>query len=308
MILIVCPNLAIDETVWVDHFEVGRVHRSRATRRAPGAKGVNVARVLSTLEVPCILTGFVGGSAGKFISAGLQQEGICFRPCVIKNESRTCHILVDEPNSKQTVVNEPGLEIGSEELARFSDSFRAGLEAAELVIFSGSLPPGVPDNFYAELITLTQASGKRALLDCSGAALQKGTDAQPFLLKINHSEASILNPENVETTDAVRLANHLLARNIELVMITLGADGAVLASQHQKLRLLPPEIDTRNSVGSGDAALAGVAAALISGLGFQDLGKLAMAAGSANALHGAGHCTLEEIERLRVQVRCEPIS
>jgi len=304
----VCPNLAVDETISVDHLETGRVHRAKAKLRVPGAKGVNVARVLSTLRIPCVLTGLVGGAAGNFITGGLQAEHIRFEPCTVSQESRTCHILLDEQNSRQTVVNEPGPEITPEETERFTCRFEQLLDKAGLIALSGSLPPGMPDDFYARLIARAGSAGKRVMVDCSGAALRHAALARPFLLKINQVEASVFGGQPVETAvDAARTVDRLLGQGLPLVMVTLGADGAVLATSKEKLRFVPPAIRARNSVGSGDAALAGLVAGLESGLSLVELGKLAMAAAAANALYGGGRCRLEDITTFRSQVGCQRI-
>src|SRR5262249_39747026 len=154
MILIVSPNLAVDQTIHVDDLVAGQVHRSKYTRREPGGKGANVARVLTTLEIPCVLMGFVGGSQGEFISHGLKQEAISFKGCSMRNESRTCYLLVDDERLQQTVVNEPGLEVNPEEVECFVSLFREQIGACKWVIFAGSLPPGVPAGLYARLIHL----------------------------------------------------------------------------------------------------------------------------------------------------------
>ncbi|MCI0423989.1 MAG: PfkB family carbohydrate kinase, partial [Acidobacteria bacterium] len=181
-------------------------------------------------------------------------------------------------------------------------------DKASWVIFSGTLPPGVPDALFAELISLAQATGKPTLLDCSGSALRPAVQARPFLLKINHAEAAALIEAPITGTDkAANAANSLQSEYASLAMITLGAAGAVLASEQATCLFVPPAIHARNSVGSGDAALAGLAAGLIQGLSTEELGKLAMAAGAANALHGGGHCTLTEIAELKSQVQCQRI-
>ncbi|HEU0005544.1 MAG TPA: 1-phosphofructokinase family hexose kinase [Terriglobia bacterium] len=305
MILIVSPNLAVDQTVHVDHLVAGQVHRSKSTRREPGGKGVNVARVLTTLEVPCLLTGFVGGSQGQFITQGLKEENISFRPCRIQNENRTCYLLVDDERFQQTVVNEPGPVISAKESASLASVFREQLSCAKWVILSGSLPPGVPDDLYAELIAVAQAAGKRTLLDCSGSGLRPAVQARPFMLKINHAEAESLTEAPVGNVDqAAHAAAGLQSRYAPLVMVTLGAEGAVLASDDDTLLFVPPAIQARNTVGSGDATLAGLVGGLIQGLPIEELGKLATAAGAANALHGGGHCTKGEIEEFRHRVQC----
>ena len=305
MILVVSPNLAVDQTVHVDHLVAGQVHRSKSTRREPGGKGVNVARVLCTLGVRCLLTGFVGGAQGRLISEGLKREKIPFRPCPMRNESRTCYLFVDDERLQQTVVNEPGPNINAEEVAALLSAFQKELPACRWVIFSGSLPPGAPDGLYAQLIAATHAAGKRTLVDCSGSALRPAAGARPFLLKINHVEAESLTEGPVGNVDqAVQAAAELQSRYASLVMITLGAAGAVLASDDDRYLFIPPAIQARNTVGSGDATLAGLVAGLIQGLPIEELGKLATAAGAANALHGGGHCTKGEIEELRPRVQC----
>jgi len=305
MILVVSPNLAVDQTVHVDHLVAGQVHRSKSTRREPGGKGVNVARVLATLDVPCLLTGFVGGSQGQFIAQGLKAEMISFNPCPIQSESRTCYLFVDDERLQQTVVNEPGPVISAEESASLAATFREQLGRVKWVILSGSLPPGVPEDCYAEFIELAHAAGKRTLLDCSGSALRPAAQARPFLLKINHTEAELLTGAAVGNVEqAAHAAAELQSRYAPLVMITLGAAGAVMASDDDRYLFVPPTIQARNPVGSGDATLAGAAAGLIQGLPIEELGKLSTAAGAANALHGGGHCTRREIEELRPRVQC----
>ena len=304
MILIVSPNLAVDQTVHVDHLMAGQVHRSKSTRREPGGKGVNVARVLATLDIPCLLMGFVGGPQGQFILQGLKEERISFSPCLIQNESRTCYLLVDDERLQQTVVNEPGPEISVDEAASLVSLFRQQLDSCKWVIFSGSLPPGVPEGLYAEFITLAHAAGKQTLIDCSGFALHPAVQARPFVLKINHAEAEALTEAPVRTLEqAAHAAAGLQSRYASLVMITLGAEGAVLTSDDDRYLFMPPAIQARNTVGSGDATLAGLVAGLMQGLPIEELGKLAIAAGAANALHGGGHCTKGEIEELRPRVQ-----
>jgi 1-phosphofructokinase family hexose kinase len=308
MILVVSPNLAVDQTIHVDHLVAGHVHRSKSTRREPGGKGVNVARVLTTLEIPCVLTGFVGGSQGHFITQGLRAEKISFKPCLIQNESRTCYLLVDDERIQQTVVNEPGPEVSAEEVASLASVFRQQLDLCKWAVFSGSLPPGPPAGLYADLMAAARVAGKRTLLDCSGLALRPAAEAGPFVLKINHAEAASLVDLPVGNVEqAAHAAEALQSKFAALVMITLGASGAVVASDDDTYLFVPPAIRVRNTVGSGDATLAGLVAGLVEGLPIEELGRLATAAGAANALHGGGHCTRAEIEELRPQVQCRPM-
>jgi tagatose 6-phosphate kinase len=215
-------------------------------------------------------------------------------------------LLVDDKLLQQTVVNEPGPAVTGQEAASLVSRFQATLRSCKWVILSGSLPPEVPAGLYADLIFLAHAAGKRTLLDCSGSALLPAAQARPFVLKINHAEAESLRQAPVRNVEqAAQAAAGLQSLYAPLVMITLGSAGAVLASEDHTYLFVPPTIEARNPVGSGDATLAGLAAGLTQGLPMEELGKLATAAGAANALHGGGHCTKDEIEELRSQVKCQ---
>jgi tagatose 6-phosphate kinase len=308
MILVVCLNLAVDRTIEVDHLDVGQVHRSESIRLEAGSKGVNVARVLKTLGVPCVITGFLGGPAGEFIAQGLGKEGIACAPCLIQGESRSCYILIENRTSRQTVVNESGPRISPKEMECLVAHFLGLLSEAELVLFSGSLPPGVPDETYARLIALTHDGGKRALIDSSGAGLRCALDAGPFVVKVNDIEGAALLGRSIHDLAAAAEAGKLLCSgDSSLAMITLGSKGAVLSSKKESYVFTAPAIPAKNSVGSGDAAFAGLAAGLVRGLSMHETGVLAVAAGAANALHGGGHCTLEEIIQLQGRVEFRPI-
>lgn len=306
MILIVNLNLAVDHIIELDDLRAGQVQRSRRERRQAGGKGVNVARVLKTLGEESLLSGFLGGRAGDFITAGLQAEKIAARSTRVADESRTCLILNDRARREQTVVNAPGPAISDEEFHRFEVGYLYSLSDVALVVITGSLPPNLPENTYARLTTTAREQGKRVLLDCAGAPLKAALAARPFLVKINHTEAAELLAAPVTNfSDAAAATHKLRAAGVESAMITLGAEGALLDFEGARYRFVAPRVRSVNSVGSGDAALAGLATGLQRGWTAQESGSVAVAAGAANALHGVGGCSAEEIEELLPRVRCE---
>lgn len=305
MILVINLNLAIDQIIQVENLQIGQVHRSKSTLRQAGGKGVNVARVLRTLGEPCIVSGFLGGHAGEHIADGLRAEDLAFDCTPIQNESRTCVIVNDSREHRQTVINEPGPEISSSELDRFMMNYKRLLDVSELVIITGSLPPCLPVNTYADLIRVANHSGRRVLLDSSSAALHYAIRAQPLVVKVNHAEAGeLLDRQVVDFISAAEAADGLIQMGATHAMITMGAQGALLAFAGVKYRLIPPPVQARNSVGSGDAVMAGLATGLRRGYSAAQMGVLAIAAGAANALHGGGHCTVEEISQIQPQVVC----
>ncbi|HEV2802652.1 MAG TPA: hexose kinase [Pyrinomonadaceae bacterium] len=306
MILIVNLNLAVDHIIEVDELRAGGVQRSRRERQQAGGKGVNVARVLKTLGEPSLLLGFCGGRAGALIESGLRDERIASRLTRIGAESRTCLVIDDLRRREQTVINAPGANIADAERREFQETYTRSLAGAELVILTGSLPPNLSTDTYARLATEADAAGKRVLLDCAGDPLRQALAAHPFIVKINGAEAAQIVSAPVEDfPGAARAARRMCELGAQNAMITLGAEGALLDFTGARYTLVAPQVETVNSVGSGDAALAGLAAALLRGRTIEEAGTLAVAAGAANALHGAGACSAEEIEELRPRVRCE---
>lgn len=303
MILVVNLNLAVDEIVHLDGFAVGDVHRTSHVERLAGGKGVNVARVLKALNERAVLTGFLGGRAGDFIAQELHREEISSSCVPIRNESRTCIILDDRATRTQTVINEAGPEVSEAELRAFLNQYERLLSSSDMVVITGSLPPKLSTEVYARLIYTANEMRKPALLDTSAEPLRKGLGARPFMVKINAAEAGqLLGLQINDFDDAAEAARSLIESGARHAMITLGAAGAVLNFEGVEHRMKPPHIEPRNSVGSGDAAMAGIATALMRGLDVEELARLAIGAGAANALRGAGRCEAEDIYRLAEDV------
>jgi tagatose 6-phosphate kinase len=303
MILIVNLNLAVDCIVHLDALTPGEVHRTSDVERLPGGKGVNVARVLKALGEPALLTGMTGGRAGDLIQHGLESEELPSSCVPVKNESRTCIILDDQATRTQTVINEAGALVSEEELTAFLEHYAQLLSTSDMVVITGSLPPKLPQEVYAELISAANELSKPVLLDTSAEPLRMALGARPFLVKVNGAEAgALLNLQINDFAEAARAARIFIESGARHSMITLGARGAVLNFEGVEYSLRPPRVEARNSVGSGDAVMAGLAFGLMRGLDAEETARLAMAAGAANSLRGAGRVTAEEIYRLQEDV------
>lgn len=299
MILVVNLNLAVDVIVHLDGLTPGQVHRSEQVERLAGGKGVNVARVLKTLNEPALLTGFLGGRAGGFIAGELQREEIPFDCTAIRNESRTCIILDDCATRTQTVVNEAGPEISEGEWQEFAALYARLLRSSEMVVITGSLPTTLAAAVYSRLISTANEMSRPVLLDTSSDALRCGVGARPFFVKINGREAGeLLKVQVNDFEEAKEAAGQLREMGARHAMITLGAQGALLNFDGCVYGIESPRVEARNSVGSGDAVTAGIAAGLMRGLAAEELAGLAIAAGAANALRGAGRCEAHDIIEL----------
>lgn len=314
MILCVNPNAAVDKTVVVENFHLNAIHRPTFELALPGGKGCNVARAAKALGKQPVVTGWVGGHAGLFIEDGLRAEGIHTAFIHTAVESRDCISILDASSGAMTEIYEKGRPVAPEELEAFYSLFREWLPKVTLVTLSGSLPPGVPVNFYARLIGMARQAGVQVALDSSGEALRGGLEGGcPDLLKCNRAELSGLVGKPLESLKDVRGAIRSLGGSVSArrgdpdrarVVITLGATGAIAADGGKIWLAQAPRVEAVSAVGSGDAFLAGLACGLLEEKPFDAALRLAVAAGSANALQiGAGRLRLDDVEMLLGQVK-----
>lgn len=296
MILCVNPNAAIDKTVVVNSFRLNTIQRPERVMALPGGKGCNVARGLKRLGEEPVVTGWVGGYAGHFIEDGLRAEGLAAEFVWTAFESRTCLSILDPIDHTLTELYEKGEAIPIEKTAEFKAYFAANVARFSAVTLSGSLPPGVPLDFYRQLIEIAHAANVPVLLDSSGEALRQGVAARPDLIKPNETEVAELSGRVLKTrSDFVAAARDLSARYQTRVVISIGAEGAIAADQNRVWRVWPPPVTITSAVGSGDCLLAGLAFGLTHGFAFETAVQYGVAAGTANTLTaGAGVFALDD--------------
>ena len=299
-ILCVNPNAAIDKTVVVHNFSLDKIHRPQAVVSAAGGKGCNVTRVLRILGETPIVTGWVGGHAGRYIEAGLRAEGISPAFTHSGFESRTCLSIYDPLNHTLTEIYESGEPVSGAAQRAFCTRYRALLERCALVTLSGSLPVAVPDSLYADLIRWAHRAGVPVLLDSSREPLRLGLAAGPSLIKPNRFELCTLLGQDLTSFDQiVAAARGLSCRHATAVVVSLGAEGAVAVSAEATWHARPPPVLAQSAVGSGDAMLAGLAIGLTHGQTLEQALRLAVAAGAANTLTiGAGRLKREDVDAI----------
>jgi len=271
VIVTVTPNPGLDRTLTVPRIVFNQMMRATASRLDWGGKGFNVSRALQALGVESVATGFIGGTTGRMLERGLSDLGISTDFVPIAGETRTNTVITSAPLSagidadaqRYVKVNEPGPTVRAEEVAAFFDRARERVRPGDIWVLCGSLPPGMLSDFYARLTALVQARGAQVLLDSSGEALRLGCAASPYLVKPNVVEAEQVTGQEISSdTDALAAAQFFLHQGIELVALSLGADGLMLASKELAVWARPPRVQARNPVGAGDALLAGIASAL----------------------------------------------
>ncbi len=305
MILCVNLNAAIDKTIVVNAFRLGEIHRPEAVKSLAGGKGCNVARALKLFGEKPVVTGWVGGTAGQFIENGLQQEGIETDFVHTDFESRTCTSILDSANQVMTEIYEKGDPVPAAKVAEMLVLFREIVGRYTAVTLSGSLPPGVPLDFYAQLLEIAREAGIPAFLDSNKEALLQGVAGKPFLIKPNETEVAILaNRELTSTADFAAAAAEISTRYETIVVLSLGKDGAIAAQGNEIVYVQNPPVAAKSAVGSGDCMMAGLTYGFTHGFSLAKAAKYGVAAGTANTLViGAGQFTMSDFAAIYGQIK-----
>ena len=309
MIVTVTPNPSIDRTVTLPGALVrGAVHRVGEVRVEPGGKGVNVARALTLAGLDVVAVLPVGESDP--ILAGLRAIGVEVHAVPIAAAVRT-NLAITEPDGTTTKLNEPGAVIEARDVAALANAVIERGRSARWVVLSGSLPPGLNDSWYADMVAALQPYGCRVAVDTSDrplTALAAALDrAAPDLIKPNSEELASLagvSARDLESAvsrgDAgpvVTAARQLIDRGVGSVLATLGAAGAVLVDADGAWLATPPAITPRSTVGAGDSSLAGYLRADVEGAAAPARLQMAVAYGSgAAALPGTALPSPNEID------------
>ncbi|MGB9781520.1 MAG: 1-phosphofructokinase [Moorellaceae bacterium] len=309
MITTITINAAIDKTYIVENFRLNAVFRVKQVLAQAGGKGLNVARVVKALGEEVVATGFVGGHSGRFIADSLEAEGIPGEFVAIKGESRICLNILDPVGKSQTELLEPGPEVTPEEAEKLKDKIQELARRSRVVVISGSLVPGLPDDYYARLIEVIRREGSKTILDTSGAALEEGLKARPYMVKPNLQEAESLAGRPLKSRDARRgFVKELLASGIEVAVLSLGGEGALIGAGKEFFKVVPPRVQVANTVGCGDAFVAGFAVALSRGEGVREAARWATAVASASATTlGTAQCDVNQVGSLLAGVTIEPV-
>ena len=306
MITVVGINTAIDHLMRVDTLHLGEVNRTVHEQVLPGGKGLHVAQTIAALGEPVQLIGLIDAAHRNLTARRMSERGVLFHGVEIDAPLRHC-IALQDADGRITEVLGQGPQLGERDRAALQRAFRLALAESELVILSGSLPRGLPVDTYAELAQQVHAAGKRCLIDASGEVLRQAVAAQPFLLKPNRDEAEALFGRSVGDLDAaVTALRELAARGVAMPVLSLGAQGALGMDDSGVWHAAVELEQVRNTVGSGDCFLAGMAVAIRRREPLCEALRLAVACGAANAMDvETGYVRPDQVEALlgRVRVR-----
>ena len=306
MILTVTPNPCVDKTVFVEELAIGEIIRSQRTTCVPGGKGCNVSRAVHALGRPTRALALVGGQPGRHVVDMIRHDdGGTPVPVWIKASTRTITTILEEPAQRQTPIFEPGPTVTQKEADAFFEAFLKHLPHAEVATFNGSVPDPILIDVYGRMIEAANEAGVYTILDSHGPEFLAGLEAAPHMVKPNRAEAEEAVGYGLNSpAKRWQALEHFIRKGVKLAVLSLGERGILAIDEDRRYEVTPPKIEAVNAVGSGDALVAGFAVGLLEHHAFEDMARLGVAAGTANAMSwDIGHFTRNQVEALLPKVK-----
>lgn len=293
-------NPAIDKSTTTDTLIPEKKLRCTAPVFEPGGGGINVSRAIKKLGGHSLAVYPAGGHTGKFLQQLLHEEQIHTQVIETAAYTRENLIVVDQSANHQYRFGMPGSALSEKEWKACLHHLEA-LQDVRFIVASGSLPPGVPDDVFAQIAQIARTKNAKLIADTSGVALQKAVAAGVYLVKPNLGELSALVGKNeISIDEAERYANELMERGgAEAVVVSLGSSGAMLVAKNKSIHFVPPIVKRQSTVGAGDSMVAGMVFSLAEGKELEEAVRFGVACGTAATLNpGTALCTLEDAQRL----------
>jgi 1-phosphofructokinase family hexose kinase len=300
-------NTSVDKAIEIEDLRPGTVHRVRRMQAWPGGKGLHVALTAAALGESVRLVGLIDRAHRREFEDVLGARGVEFHGVETAGALRTCLALRDRGGARVTEILEAGPPTDEATREELRSRFLALARSSRIAVLSGSAPPGFDDDAYAGLVTALAEppAPAQCLVDASGGLLRAAAEARPYLIKPNRDEAEALTGETVDGPAAgARVARTLAARGIGVVIVSLGAEGAVAASGTHVVHASVSVPEAAHPVGSGDCLLGGVAVGLDRGLELDEVLRLGVACGAANTVSPeTGWVRRADVDALRPRVR-----
>lgn len=305
MIYTVTLNPALDRAVFVERLKFDDLNRMKAEATYAGGKGIDVSRAIKELGGHSVALGLVGGFSGLELQGRLINEGITCDFVTIADDTRTNIIVKDYATKKQMLLSAPGPEVRPQDVAAIYNKIAHLCPAPNFVVMGGSLPRGITQNIYAQLIKVIVTQGGKAVLDADDEPLRLGLEAKPYIIKPNIHELSRLAGREIQDLKGIlSIARKLNKTGVEIVVVTMGQKGLVLVSEGITIHCISPRVKVVSAVGAGDSCLAGLVLGLEQGKSLRESAILATAAGTAATLTpGTELCKKEDVERLIPQIK-----
>lgn len=298
MIYTVTFNPSIDYVIFTNDFKIDGLNRATATYKFAGGKGINVSRVLKTLDVESTALGFAGGFPGKFIADTLNNSAIQSNFIEVDEDTR---INVKLKTGQETEINAPGPHITSAQFEQLLQQIK-NTTSEDIVIVAGSVPSSIPSDAYAQIAQITAQTGAKLVVDAEKELAENVLSYHPLFIKPNKDELEVMFNTTVNSDeDVIKYGRLLVDKGAQSVIVSLGGDGAIYIDKEISIKAVNPQGKVVNTVGSGDSTVAGMVAGIASGLTIEKAFQQAVACGTATAFD-EDLATRDAIEKIKSQV------
>lgn len=304
-ILTITLNPTIDKSTFVQSLIPDQKLRCGEAKFEPGGGGINVSRAIKRLGGNSTAWFLAGGHFGNFFIELIHKKEILYQAFKIKNETRESLILFEESNQNQYLLDMIGPEVKEEEWQNLLKAIE-DLNSVEYIVASGSLPPGIPLDFYGRIAKIAKNKGIKFILDTSGEALKIALDEGVYLCKPNLKELGLLvGLEKLDIETAKIKAKEIIdSQKSEVVLVSLGPDGALLVSKDFTKHILPPYAEKKSTVGAGDSMVAGMTFSLSQGKTLLEAFRYGIASGTAATMNaGTTLCKKEDADALYLKIK-----
>ncbi len=300
-------NPALDKSISVLQLVPEKKLKCSDAKTEPGGGGINVSRAIHKLGGDSEAVYLCGGFTGKQFEELLSAENITSIALPVSGAMRENFVVLDESSNKQYRFGMDGAEVNEAEWPQALDYIAKQTDVAYIVA-SGSLPPGVPVDIFGRLAKISKQLNAKLIVDTSGEALEHAVKEGLFLIKPNLGELSNLyGKEKLADKEIIEAAKTIIQKGgCEVMVISLGADGAMLVTADEEIKIKPPEVKIHSTVGAGDSLVGAVTLALSKGWNWKDVLYYGVAAGTAATMNaGTELCKKEDTERIFAQLKQE---
>ena len=299
-------NPAIDKSAQVNQIEPDKKLRCQEPVFTPGGGGINVARAIHNLGGEAKAIYPAGGPTGDMLEQLLEKENIHQYRVKTKNWTRENVSIIEETTNNQYRFEMPGAPLNEHETAQSLETFLKESQAADFLVASGSLPEGVPDDFYAKLAKKTQGTHPKLIIDTSGESLKKLKGSGVFLLKPNLREFREFTGLKLLSEEDQKQAGRELVNNgtCEVLVLSLGPDGVLLVTHDFQIRFRSPKVAVKSRIGAGDSTVAGIVLGLTQDMDLKEAVMFGISCGASTVMSpGNELCQKSEVERIFNQMK-----
>jgi len=303
-IITITFNPCIDKSTSVNALQPEKKLRCTAPVFEPGGGGINVARAIRKIGGEAIAIYPSGGYSGKFLNLLLKEENLSALTVETKHQTRENMIVLDRATNLQYRFDMPGPQLFENEWQQCLQMIEEN--DSEFIVASGSLPPGVPIDIFARISKIAKKGNRKLIVDSTEDALQPALEEGVYMIKPNIGELSrLVGKEELQSDEIEPAARDLINKGkCEIVVVSLGASGAMLVSKEQVFKIPAPAVKIKSTVGAGDSLVAGIIFSISNEKNLREALQYGVACGTAATLNnGTGLCRKEDVERLYYQIK-----